>query len=1139
MVLCTRGAARAIAIALALVALPSLAAAQGSLMFNTAGTSDKPQSKLWVNNGAWWGCLNNATKLAIYKLDGTAWTHRLDVANAVVPVNKGGICDALWDGTNLFLATYSATTPKLYKYSYNFVTDNYVLLAGFPVTIPILANSETLVIDEDSLGRLWATFKAGTKMYVTYTTSGDHTTWAAALALSGTVDADDISTVVAFGGNKVGVLWSDQATQQVAFRWRNDGDAPATWQPTEVVRSGFGVVDDHINMKADTQGRVYFVAKDFFDGVWVGRRDVDGTWSVTTGASGLDCGTRPILQIDEASNKLYVFYTRWETCASTGNHAIEERVAFLDNLLFSLPSVIIAANNVSMNDVTGTKQVLPPGSLAVVCDGVGKAYWRGWGSVSGVGGSDPGGAFPPPPVAPTNVAAQIVTESAQPRQLLWKLDSTTGTTAADASGSNRTGTLGAAASGFNPHWVPGLQGNALFFDGDDYLSNNGSGTGYTTNSFTIEAWVNLDLTNSSGTGIIAHRGDLLHHTFRFTIINPTLEFGWSTGDTTDTSVKATKNLADGAWHHLAAVWDSPNGEGRIYVDGSRQVAKPMGAPIYSDSWPLYVGGMLNAGLPTDNFVGTMDNFAIANVALYSGSSFTPPFLYNASSTRYMRITWTPPASIAGIAGSQIQRKVNSGAPTVLNAVVTPNSWFPDLTPVDGYLEYGARAVDGLTQQGTLAWAPLTNYESIPPAAPSAPQNVAWTQGTALVDAAPFWEFDETAGNTTSDGAGLGHVVQLGTTPAIDSADPQRIYGIYQRALQFDGANDFAVTPDALDLRFGGSFTVEAWVRRTRNGVAQAILSKDEGSSKRNYLLAFTSANLVEFVWRDGPGGNTRKATSTAAISDSEWHHLAGAFDIAAHQTFVYIDGVLAGSAATNGTPYTGPEVLRFGARTSSSGGNSISDPLTGDIDLVRLSSGLRYTAPFTPPTLYRGGPKHHTVQLTWAWPVSGFTNEFRLYRQQLPAGTNTLVATLPGNTFGYVDAAVTADETYRYTVKARNSANVEGAASVALDVIAPAPTDVAGDGAPRTPGRALRLEPNPFNPQAYVTFALDRAGPVDVALYDTRGRRVHTVFRGTRPAGEWRQPVFTGQTPPLASGVYFLRLVAGDRAQTLKAVLIR
>ena len=107
--------------------------------------------------------------------------------------------------------------------------------------------------------------------------------------------AGAVITAVLFGGNKIGILWSDQRGQKLSFRWRWENDAPNVWQPTETIRSGFGCVDDHINMKADSQGRIYVVAKDFFDGVYVARRDANGAWALTTGASGLDCGTPKLL----------------------------------------------------------------------------------------------------------------------------------------------------------------------------------------------------------------------------------------------------------------------------------------------------------------------------------------------------------------------------------------------------------------------------------------------------------------------------------------------------------------------------------------------------------------------------------------------------------------------------------------------------------------------------------------------------------------------------------------------------------------------------------------------------------------------------------------------------------------------------
>jgi hypothetical protein len=1116
-----------------------MVAAAGSIMFDTRGTSDKPQSKLWYNDDLWWCCIDNLNTLAIYKLSGGTWTKKVDVQAAVIPNLKGGTADCLWDGTHLFIAAYGSSTSKIYKYTYDAVNQTYVLMAGFPVSLTMLANSETIVIDEDSTGRLWATYEANGKIQVTYSTSADHTQWLSTpLAISGTVDPDDISTIVAFGGNTIGVLWSDQRVQQVCFRTHLDSDPPGTWGATEVVRSGFGVVDDHINLKADSQGHVYFAAKDFFDGVWVGRRNLDGTWTVTTGASGLDCGTRPILQIDEAGNKLYVFYTRWESCVSTGNHAIEERVAYLDNLLFSLPTVVIDASNVSMNEVQGTKQLLLPGALAILCEGTdGKAYWTGWGALSGIGGVDPGGVFPPPPAPPGNLTAQTITESPQSRLLLWRLDETSGTTASDASGNSRTGNFGSGLAA--PHWASGVVNNGLFFDGDDYISaGTTSSLAFVNKSFTLEAWVKIDLTNAPGTGRVFGRGDVLHSNYRLDIVDPTIEFGWSVDDTTDTKVKANKSLRDGLWHHLAAVWNNSTATARIFVDGHLEVTKTLVGPTFGNSWPMTCGALPNGGLVDKTFAGTLDLVSISSSALYS-SDFTPPLLYPSSTTKYARISWSPVTSVAGISGYRLHRRVNGGSPVQVNATPTPNRWYADFGPPSGFLDYGVLAIDGLTQTGSEAWTALT-FDSSPPSVCGAPQSLASTFAIATADVAPFWEFDEGSGSTTQDGSLLGHDAQLGAAAVGDNAEPTWVNGVTGKALHFDGSNDYALVADANDLRFTGSFTIEAWVRRSVLGVAHAIIAKDEGSSKRNYLALILSNGQIEFSWRDIVASSTRKATSSNGITDNAWHHVACVYDAGAGQSRVYIDGTQAASSSTSGTPYTGPESVRFGARGASSGGGAISDPLNGDVDLVRITNGVRYTGSFTPPDLLHGGAKKLVVHLTWGLPTSGLPKDYKVYRQELPSGSNTLIATQSYTVSPLlVDSNVQSEHTYRYTVLATNSSNVAGPASAPLDVEVPVPTDVASEGPPAARALRLRLEPNPFNPQALASFRLERAGPVDLALYDAGGRRVRVVLHGVLPAGDHRAPIARPGDGRLASGVYFLRLRADGHDTKLKAVLVQ
>ncbi|MEL7363214.1 MAG: DUF1501 domain-containing protein, partial [Bacteroidota bacterium] len=65
--------------------------------------------------------------------------------------------------------------------------------------------------------------------------------------------------------------------------------------------------------------------------------------------------------------------------------------------------------------------------------------------------------------------------------------------------------------------------------------------------------------------------------------------------------------------------------------------------------------------------------------------------------------------------------------------------------------------------------------------------------------------------------------------------------------------------------------------------------------------------------------------------------------------------------------------------------------------------------------------------------------------------------------------------------------------------------------------------PNPFRQRTSLAFSLEEAADVDVALYDTAGRRLRTLQRGVLDAG--RHPI-TVEGSGLAAGTYFVRLVA-------------
>ena len=67
---------------------------------------------------------------------------------------------------------------------------------------------------------MWATWQQDNQIYVNRTLNGDDHTWGTpfVLPVGGTsVTVDDNSAVVAFAGNKIGVMWSNETTSNDAM----------------------------------------------------------------------------------------------------------------------------------------------------------------------------------------------------------------------------------------------------------------------------------------------------------------------------------------------------------------------------------------------------------------------------------------------------------------------------------------------------------------------------------------------------------------------------------------------------------------------------------------------------------------------------------------------------------------------------------------------------------------------------------------------------------------------------------------------------------------------------------------------------------------------------------------------------------
>ena len=88
--------------------------------------------------------------------------------------------------------------------------------------------------------------------------------------------------------------------------------------------------------------------------------------------------------------------------------------------------------------------------------------------------------------------------------------------------------------------------------------------------------------------------------------------------------------------------------------------------------------------------------------------------------------------------------------------------------------------------------------------------------------------------------------------------------------------------------------------------------------------------------------------------------------------------------------------------------------------------------------------------------------------------------------------------------------------------------------------------PNPFNPETWMPYHLAKAADVTLTIYDTKGTVVHQFDLGHQAAGVytnktkaayWDGRSETGE--PVASGVYFYSLSAGDYSATRKMLILK
>jgi hypothetical protein len=349
----------------------------GSVVLDTP-TAEKPESKLWWNDGFWWGSMWNdvAGRYEIHKLD--LGTHQWSTTGVPIDDRPNTAGDALWDGQSLYVVSHefdkeaspadSASAARLYRYDYQELTDTYTPGAGFPVLVN-MSTSETLVLTKDSTGQLWVTWVQDGDVMINRSTTDDRT-WGAPFVLPVQVDrarSDDISSLIAFQGDRIGLMWSDQSDDRIFFAVHRDDQADLAWQAQETALEhpqNESIADDHVNLATcDATGRVFAVTKTGLPNpedpelVFL-KRETNGSWTNAVVATDADDHTRPMLVVSSETNTAWVF----ASSTLTGNQeVIFMKVANLDDPVFPPgkgTSFIQSEDDEDLNNPTSTKQCL-------------------------------------------------------------------------------------------------------------------------------------------------------------------------------------------------------------------------------------------------------------------------------------------------------------------------------------------------------------------------------------------------------------------------------------------------------------------------------------------------------------------------------------------------------------------------------------------------------------------------------------------------------------------------------------------------------------------------------------------------------------------------------------------------------------
>ncbi len=199
----------------------------------------------------------------------------------------------------------------------------------------------------------------------------------------------------------------------------------------------------------------------------------------------------------------------------------------------------------------------------------------------------------------------------------WGLDETgDGTVAVDSAPGRHSATLGGSAS-----WGDGRQGGALTLNGTTgYAATTGSVVN-TLNSLSVAGWVRL--TDISHNAVVATQVGTQAGAFTLSYSSSARRwiFSRTSADVASpTYIKATSTTvpaADGRWVHLTGVYDAPNAQIRLYVNGVLEATTAYTTP-WNAAGSFQIGRSKVNGVYGEYWPGDLDQLQVHSRVLLPG-----------------------------------------------------------------------------------------------------------------------------------------------------------------------------------------------------------------------------------------------------------------------------------------------------------------------------------------------------------------------------------------------------------------------------------------------------------------------------------------------------------------------------------------